>query len=413
MVDFSILKNRHFVKLWVGQSVSLFGSLVSRLALPFLVIYTMHATAKQVALLRICEVAPGIIVGLFAGVWVDRLKRRQVMIVSDVVRAILVGSIPLLLFLGHLGWAQIWLVAIAVSVFSVTFDSAYGAYIPTLVDEDQITDANAKLSATGAVSEVVGFGLSGALFEWLGGAITLSLDAVSFIFSAFTLMSICKLETHCEQEEQREPLLQELRKGLQYLWENKTLSLLSGVAGIQNIFYGISGTVYVLYISRGLHVMPGIQGVLYAVGGLGAFVTSTLADGLFKRMRFGKVFILASLVGVVGSALLPLASGPMWLLVVFILAQQLIGDGADTVFEIGVSSFCQARTTNAYLGRVNSIWQVITSICLLAGTLIGGEIATIIGLRNTLFVAVMIRLIGLALTSMSPLRKVVSIEVAD
>jgi Na+/melibiose symporter-like transporter len=332
------------------------------------------------------------------------------MIVSDVIRALLVGSIPLLLFLGHLGWIQIWLVAIIVSVFTVTFDSAYGAYIPALVDEDKITDANAKLSATGAVSEVVGFGLSGALFEWLGGALTLSVDALSFLFSAFALLTIRKSEPRPEQEEAQEPLLQELFQGLNHLWNNKTLSVLSGIAGIQSIFYGISGTIYVLYISRGLHVTPGIQGVLYAVGGIGAFVTSNLADSLFKRIGFGKTFIFVSVIGIIGSAFLPVATGPMWLLTIFVLLQQVIGDGADTVFEIGVASFYQTQTANAFLGRVNSTWQVITSICLLAGTFIGGELATLIGIRNTLFVAIIIRIVGLVLTSTSPIRKVVSID---
>lgn len=411
MMNFVLLKNQHFVKLWVGQTISLFGSLVSRLALPFLVIYTLHATANQVALLRVCELVPGIIVGLLAGVWVDRLKRRQVMIVSDVIRALLVGSIPVFLVLGHFHWIwmQIFLVAIVVSVFTVSFDSAYGAYIPTLVDDDQITDANGKLAASAAVSEVAGFGLSGALFEWLGGALTLSVDAVSFLFSAFALLSIHKPEPRSRQGG-HVPLRRELVGGLQYVWTNKTLTLLAGVAGIQNIFYGISGTVYILYISRALHVSPGIQGVLYAVGGIGAFATSALSNALFKRIEFGKLFVFVSIMGVIGSAFLPFASGPMWLLIAFILAQQLIGDGADTVFEIGVASFCQSQTDNDFLGRVNSIWEVISSICLLTGTILGGELATVIGLKNTLFAAICIRIVGLGLTSFSRLRKVVSVD---
>jgi Na+/melibiose symporter-like transporter len=405
LLNIELLKNKNFVEFWVGQGISLFGSLVSRLALPFLIIFTLHATAKQVALVRVCELAPGILVGLLAGVWVDRLKRRQVMIVSDVVRALLVGSIPLLLFLRHLGWAQIMLTAVVVSVFTVTFDSAYGAYIPTLVNEDQIIDANAKLSATSAVSEFVGFGLSGALFEWLGGALTLSIDALSFLFSAFALLCIRKTESHPRHDEKQQPLLQELFQGLDYLWKNKTLTLLSGIAGTQYMFYGIAGTVYMLYISNDLQVMPGVQGILYAVGGIGALAASTVADSFFKRMGFGKIFMITLVTGMIGSAFLPLAFGPMWLLIIFILAQQLIGDWADTVFEIGVTAYRQDQTTNSFLGRVNSIWQVITLICELAGTLIGGELAAAIGLRNALFAAICIRIVGFALMCMSPLSK--------
>lgn len=411
LLNLVLFRNKNFIKLWIGQGVSLFGSLVSRLALPFFVIYTMSASPTQVALLRVCELVPGIAVGLFAGVWVDRLKRRQVMIFSDVVRALLVGSIPLLLFIQQLGWIQVMLVAAMVSIFTVSFDSAYGAYIPTLVEDDQIMDANAKLSATGAVAEVAGFGISGALFELLGGALTMSIDAISFLISAFTLMGIRKSESRPQEPEKRKPLLQELRQGLCYLRKDKTLSLLAGISGIQNVFYGISGTVYILYISRELHVAPGIQGVLYAVGGIGAFVTSNFSDALFRRIGLGKAFIFVSLLGVIGNALLPLALGPTWLLITFILGQQLLGDGADTIFEIGVAGFRQAHTSNVFLGRVNSIWQVLTWVCILAGTLIGGELAAFIGLKNTLFIAIAVRIVGLALPSLSHLRKVDQYEV--
>jgi len=403
-IDISLLKNRHFTKLWVGQGVSLFGSLVSRLALPFVVIYVLNASATQIAWLRVCESVPGIAVGLFAGVWVDWLRRRQLMIVSDIARAVLVGWIVLVLFLGHLGWIPILLTSAVLSIFTVTFDSAYGAYIPTLVKPDEITDANAKLSATGALAEVVGFSLSGALFEWLGGALTLSLDALSFLFSAFALLSIRKPEVHTVTSQQREPLRQALVKGLTYLWSNKKLTVLTGISGVQNFFYGMSGTVYMLYISRGLDVAPGVQGVLYAVGGVASFAISLIAGRLFQKLGLGKVLILVSVVGTAGAAFLPVAFGPMWLVILFILAQQVVGDSADTVLEIGVTAFCQTQTDNGFLGRVNSIWQVITSLCMLAGTLMAGEMAGRVGLRDTLFVAVAVRFLAIALVALSPLR---------
>lgn len=382
----------------------MFGSLVSRLALPFVVIFTMHATASQVALLRVCELLPGIVIGLFAGVWVDRLRRRRVMIFSDVVRALLVGSIPLLLFLHHASWPQILLTAVVVSMFTVTFDSAFGAYVPTLVNGHEITNANSKLASTSAIAEVVGFGFSGALFEWLGGVLTLSIDALSFVFSAMALVSIRKPEAIPPRDREQESLRDELVQGLRYLYGNKQLSVLCGIAGIVSMFYGISGTVYLLYISRELHVVPAVQGMLYAVGGVAAFAMSALADSIFQKIRFGSVLVWMSLFGVIGFLVLPLASGPMWVLILCVLTQQVIGDGADTVFEIGVSSFRQTQTTNQMLGRVNSIWLVITSACLLAGTVLGGELATVMGLRNTLFVAVFVRVIVLGLTVLSPAR---------
>lgn len=402
----SVLKNRDFLKLWAGQGVSVFGSLVSRLALPFIVIYTLSASPVQIALLRVSELLPGILFGLFAGVWIDRLPRRSVMIVADTVRALFAGLLPVLLFVKHLQFVEIVLIAIVMSVSTVTFDSAYGAYIPSVVGQERVVDANGKLSATEAIGEVVGFGISGALFEFLGGAFTMSIDALTFIVSAATLIGIRKPEAPPSMETHRQHLWSELRQGVGYLRKNSVLSRLAGIASVQNLFYGISGTVYMLYISRNLQIPPGTQGVLYAIGGVGTFITANLVDWLFKRVGFGRVFLLVTIVGAAAVALLPLAFGPTWVILFFILGQQLLGDGADTVFEVGISGFRQVKTEQAFLGRVNSIWQVLTWSSTLFGTVLGGELATLIGLRNTLFISVGIRVAEFILVYFSRVWKI-------
>lgn len=192
---YHLLADRDFQKLWAGQGISLFGSLTTRLVLPFFIIYTLSATPMQVAWVRIAEVAPGMMVGLFAGVAADRWPRRQIMGMTDIVRAILVGLIPALFFWHHLTLGVIIGLVVLLSVAQMLFDSAYDAYLPTLVPSGQLINANTKLSAMGSVAEVTGFGLAGIMFAWLGGPLAFTVDALSFIVSALTLWAIRRPES--------------------------------------------------------------------------------------------------------------------------------------------------------------------------------------------------------------------------
>lgn len=402
----SIYADADFLKLWTSQGFSLFGSLIGKIAMPLLVIFTLSATPTQVAWVRVCELMPGIAVGLFAGVWIDRVARLRIMIGSDILRALLVSVIPLSILFGHVSLAMIMVVAGVVSVLTVSFDSSLDAYLPTLLNPEQVVEGNSTLSATGSIAEVAGFGISGLLFQWFGGALTLSIDAITFVISFVNLLRIRKPEFRVTEDTQGETFWSEVRQGFGVLKRNKGLSLLVCVSGIQNLYYGVSATVYMLFVSRVLHVTPGVQGMLYGVGGIASFFMSNVTSGLFKRLGFGKALVLCSVVGIVGAGLLPAAFGPEWLIILVLLGQQVVGDGADTVFEIGVAGFRQTQTPNALLGRVNSIWRVVIWISMLVGTVAGGLLGQMVGLRNAMVFAVLLRVIGLLVVVFSRLRHI-------
>ncbi len=398
-----LFSNDAFLKFWAGQAISVLGSLVSRLALPFLVIYTLGATPMDVTWLRIAEILPGILVGLVAGVWVDRLPRRTVMIAVDTTRALLVGFIPLLIVLDRITIPAVVVLAALGSFVAAPFDSAYEALLPAIVEPGQVVEANAKMSAAFAVAETAAFGLAGFLFELLGGAITLSLDAVSFAISAITLWAIRSPAARAapaaaEVSEPVEPFGRALARGARFLLQSPSLSRLATAALAQSLYFGISGAIYVLYVSRVLGVPPAVQGVLYAVGGLAALAAAHLAEPLAKRLGIEGAMVVSAAAAVVGTALLPLAGGALWMVVLFILGQQLFGDGGDTVFDIGLAAVRQGSTPNDILGRVGSIWLVLTSTGLLVGTLAGGVLVGMVGYRATLAGAVGVRVLVLALS---------------
>lgn len=399
-------RHADFLKLWGGQTFSVFGSLISRIALPFLVIYTLQATPAQIAWLRTAEIAPGMLIGLLAGVWIDRLRRKPLMIWADVIRALLVGSIPLALWLGHLTLSQIWLVAALVSVLTVSFDVSYETYLPTLVGSEHVLEANAKLSATGSVVEVAGFGIAGALFQLAGGALTLAIDAASFVVSVVTLAWIRKPEPEPAPGKAEESVLREAAEGLRAVAGHPLLLALTGVASLSSVFEGAMGTLYVLYVSRQLQIAPGVQGLLYATGGISSFIGAAVAARMVRSRGLGPALIQASFFGLLAIALVPAAFGPYWLVLAFLLAQQLLGDAAETIYGIHVTSLRQVVVPNALLGRVNATWRVANWLFVLAGTLASGVLAESLGLRSTFFLAIGVRGLAWLWLLLSPIRNI-------
>lgn len=402
----SLWRHPEFLKLWGGQTFSAFGSLISGITLPFLVIYTLHATPAQVAWVRTAEIAPGMLVGLFAGVWIDRLRRKPIMIWADVMRALLIGSIPMAFWLGHLTLPQILVVGALVSILTVSFDVSYETYLPTLVGPEQVLEANAKLSATGSIVEVAGFGIAGMLFQLIGGALTLAIDAVSFVVSVVTLAWIRKPEPAPTAPEAEESVLRAAAAGLRTVAQNPLLLALTGSGSLASIFDGAMGTLYVLYVSRQLQIAPGVQGILYATGGISSFVGAAIAGRVLRRFGLGPTLGLASFFGLIAIALVPAAFGPYWLILAMLISQQLLGDVSETVYKINVTSLRQVVVPNALLGRVNATWRVANWLFVLGGTLGAGLLAEKLGLQTTFFLAVGVRGLASLWLVLSPVRRI-------
>ncbi|MGI8690195.1 MAG: MFS transporter [Thermomicrobiales bacterium] len=396
-------RHHDFLKLWAGQTVSLFGSRIGGFALTFVAILTLHATPIQVALLNVAQYGPGLIVGLFAGVWVDRLRRRPVMIVVDIGRAIVLAIIPLAAALGRLSIALLFGVALCVSILTVCFDVAYRAYLPTLVRRDELVEGNSKLQATAAGAEFGGWSIAGFLLPICTIPGTILIDSLSFLVSAASLATI-RINELTPAPAERVGAWREIGAGLRLLRDRPIFRALACVTGVWNLFRSIIGATIILYVTRALHLSPAVQGVIWSIGGISAIIGALLAARVTRRWGVGPTMIGMLLLAVVTTISIPLASGPLIWIVISLLIQQILGDGAATIYEINQTSLLQARTPEHLLGRIHASIRFVEWSAMLAGLLLGGLLGQVIGLHAALFVAVGGQMVAPLLLALSPVR---------
>ncbi|MGH7781242.1 MAG: MFS transporter [Candidatus Binataceae bacterium] len=203
-------RNSDFLKLWTGSTISVFGSLVTVVALPFAAILTLGASPFQMALLRASDIVPALIMALVAGVWVDRLKRRPILIITDLGRAILLATIPAAAFAHVLGMAQLYAVTLLAAILGIFFEVAYRSYLPSIVERAELAEANSKLGASASVAEVGAFSLAGWMVQALSAPIAILIDAISFLFSAAFVWRIRAVEPVPRTEASRESIRREV-----------------------------------------------------------------------------------------------------------------------------------------------------------------------------------------------------------
>lgn len=372
-----------FLKLWAGQTISAFGWV----SLPVVAILALEATPLQVTLLSLADLAPGLLIGLFAGVWVDRLRRRPILIVTDVGRALLLGTVPVAALLGRLHIEQLYLVALLVSMLRVFFDVAYRAYLPALLERGDLLEGNSKLQASGSVAEFTVSSLSGVLVQTLTAPIAILADAVSFLVSAFFIAIIRKPEAALAPAEDEQNTWREMTEGLRLLARDRLLRVVAVTTGLFNLFRAMVGVVIMLYVLRELGLLPVIVWPLFAFGGISAFFAAALAGRITRRLGVGRTLIGGLCVSGTATFFIPLAGGPLALIVVLLVGQQLLGDGAATIYEINLVSLVQSITPDRFQGRVNGSIRLMEWGAMLAGTFIGGVLGQAAGLRPVLLVA--------------------------
>lgn len=387
--------NRAFLALWSAATVSVFGSFVTRIALPFVAIETLRSGPVEVAVLRAAELVAVLLVGFVAGAWVDRLRRRPVMIWADLGRAALLASIPLAAVGDWLSLAQLLVVAALAAVLTTFFDVADRAYLPTIVDRDDLVRANGALTATSAAVEFAGFGVAGFLVRMLTAPFAILVDAVSFLVSALLLGTIRRPEPAPPPPAEREPIATEIRAGLALLWGDPVLrGLLWGVMGLAAL-WGVFGAVWLLFATRELGLDAGVIGVVAALGGLGSLAGALLAERTVTRWGLGRLAVVSLAVAAFANLLIALApAGAPLVAVAMLVAQQLLGDSAITMFDVTEVSIRQSRTADRALGRVNGTVRVLMVVAQLGGTVAGGLVAEVAGLRAAAFLAPAFAIVG-------------------
>jgi MFS family permease len=401
----SLWRNRAFLALWGAATVSVFGSLVTRIALPFVAILTLSAGPIEVAALRSLDLVAALLVGFVAGAWVDRLRRRPVMIWADLGRAVLLGSIPVAAIGGWLTLPQVFLVSALAAVLTTFFDVADQAYLPSVVGRADLVRANGALAATLSAVEFAAFGAAGFLVSLLTAPIAILIDAVSFVVSALFLGSIRRPEPPPPPVADREPVAREIRAGLRVVTSDPVLrGLLWGTMGL-GAMWGIFGATWMLFTTRELGLDPAVIGLVAALGGAGSLAGALVAERAARRFGLGRLVVWSLVLAAIGNLMIPLAPVGLPLVAIALLVgQQLIGDTAATVYDVTEISVRQARVGDRELGRVNATVRVAVVMAQLGGTIVGGLVAEAVGLRAAAFLAPAWALLGAVAVQRSPVR---------
>lgn len=404
--DDGLWRHADFLKLWGGQTVSLFGSLLTQFALPLLAALLLDAGAAQMALLAAAEVAPGLLLGFFAGVWVDRLRRRPLLIAADIGRALALVSIPVVAALGALHMGQLYLVAVLVSVCSVVFDAAYPAYLPTLLRRDELVAGNSRMASSESVAEVSGWGIAGVLVQVAGAPLAILVDALTFVVSAFSIHLIRAKEPSVAagDTETSRNMWRDVAQGLRFVAADPIRRALAGAGAVDTLFGNALGALITLYLVRDLHLAPVVMGVIFAVGGVSAFAGSLIVSRVARLWPVGRILLGAMLIYTLGAFTVPLASGPEALAVGLLIAGQCL-DAAHTIYSVTRLSHFQRTTPDRMQGRLHATLGVVEGCATIVGLALGGILGQTLGVRATLFVVCAGKLAGPLLLALSPVRR--------
>ena len=401
-----------FRRLWLAATVSAFGTDITLTALPFVAILTLDATPWHLGALKIATMLPAFVAGLFAGAWLDRVARRPVMIACDWARAAVLVTIPLAHWLADLTFLHLFLAAAWLSVASTIFEIADRSMLPSLVDREELVDANRMLTAGNTVSEASGFAASGWLVQLVSAPGALVVDAATFIWSAVTLRRIERPETVGQSDEPRGHLLRDMLEGFRFVRANRTLTALAGSLFAMSLSIQIVGTVYLLYVSEELGFSPGVLGMIFAAGGLFSLLASLSAGRVMARIGVGPLLIGALFLVAGGQSLIALATAATAFAVAMMLIQQAM-DLPWSLYEITQVSVRQTVTPDEWLGRMNGSFHVLELGGYLLGAIAGAWLGDAVGLRGALLVGA----IGTALAALplllSPIRGMKQIPAAD
>ena len=398
-------RNRDFLKLWSAQTISVTGSLLG--ALQFTAILALDATPSQMSLLVAAGVLPGLIFGLAVGGWVDRLRRRPVLIAADGFRAALLASVPAAWYLHVLRIEQVYTVAFFHGLLTMMFEVAYRSYLPSLVRPNQLVAANSRLSATSSVAEVGAFSLGGWIAQLVSSIAVVIVDAFTYLVSAGILFWIRAAEPEPAPPVGRYDLRRDVMVGLRFIGGNAVIRAIVVIKIGFGAGSGIIGSLIVLYGIDTLGFAPGVLGSIFAVGGVLSVLGAVATGRLTRQYGLGRTLVAGIIAYGLGAFLIPLARGPLLLAGAYLVAQQLF-DFGSSVYEITEVSVRQMATPPEMLGRVNAAMEATERAALLIGALAAGLLADAFGLRGALAVGAGVMAAGGIWGWFTPLRSVVN-----
>jgi MFS family permease len=392
-------ENPNFRRFFIGQAVSLLGDQVSAIALPLTAVLALHATAGEMGALTTAFLIPNLLLSLHAGAWVDRRgRRRQVMLVTDVGRAVLIATIPIAYALGHLTWAHLYVVAFASGCLSVLFGVACGAFFQVIVPRNQYVEGNSLWHGSRAFSFVAGNSIGGILVQLLRGPYALALDAGSYLWSALFLARIDAEEPPGASREQGA-----LLSGARWIRRNAVIRAeLLGVATL-NLFNFMFFALFVLYATRNLGVRPATLGLVLGTASIGTLAGSFLAGRAARRIGIGPALITGCLLFPAPLILVPAAGGSHWLVLTFLFAAEFASGVGLMLLDITAGTISASIVPTQLRSRVSGAFMLVNNGVRPLGAALGGVLGATLGVRPTLWIATVGALAGVLWLLPSPI----------
>ncbi|HEY2441972.1 MAG TPA: MFS transporter [Streptosporangiaceae bacterium] len=382
--------NRDFVKLWAGQTVSLIGTQVTQFAMPLVAVLTLNATVFQVGLLFAMRFVPVILLSVFAGVWLDRRRRRPVLISCAFGNAALIGLVPIAAETGILSIGLLYVVTALVGTLNMAFDVRALSYVPQLVEPRHLAESNGRIQASTAFAGVSGPALAGVLVGLITAPITLSVDAVSYLFSAFGLISIRKPEPDPEIPAHRPSVLGSIAEGFRAVYGSRLLRALLTQSTTLNLFFGSFITIFVVYAVRTLGLSPFQLSIVMGAAAAGGLLGALSAARVRNVLGFGRSMAVATICMAAAPLLLliPRHAGPLSVAVLAI--GQLIYGGSVSMFNVNGITLRQVVTPRRLLARMNATYRMLLFGVAPIGGVMGGLLGGALGLRSGLMISLIL-----------------------
>ena len=395
-------RQREFLKLWAGQTISVFGDAVTILALPLVAVLTLDASAAQMGLLTAAGLAPHLLLSLFAGAWIDRrARRRRILVATDLGRAVLLAWIPLAWALGVLTLWQLFAVAFLVGCLTVFFDLAYSSLFVLVVPRADVVDANGKLSLSRSAAWMGGPPLAGGLVQALSAPVAVGVDAVSFLASAFFVGRIRVEERPLEV--QAEPLRRRLADGFRFVFGHPILRSALLCAATVNLFNFAFHAIFVLYATEELDLAPGLLGAILGAGAVGAGLGALVAPRVSERIGLGPTYVAGAVLFPAPLLLVPLADGPLALIAAALFVAEFVSGVGVMLFDVPGNAVSTLLTPQRIRARAGGTHRFVNYGIRPVGALLGGTLGSLIGLRPTLWIATAGAVLGVVWLLSSPI----------
>ena len=376
-----------FLKLWVSSTASSFGAQIRFIALPLTAILVLDATPLQLGILAALGSAPALALGLGVGVWVDRRRKRPVMVASSCVRALLLLVVPVAAALQSLRIEYLYGVALCVGALDLFYSIANRSLLPSLVTRDKLVEANSRLQIGSSVSEVAGPGSAGALTRLFGAPVALIADAVTSAVSALAIWTIRAPEPQPETPQRRGDLIEEASQGLGVIRRSSVLLAIAGVAGGLAVFNAMFEIGWFLYLTKRLSVDPLSLTLMISISSIGSLLGASVADRVIRKVGIGRTIVVGVVMAGLSDLATPLIGEPFAGVVIFLTVVMFFFGVGVAIYSVSQVSLRQAVTPLRLQGRMNGVMNSLQVGLVPIGALAGGVLGETIGIRPTMFLS--------------------------